>query len=215
MGPKKRSPPSNIQTQPQQFDRAGEPDPTFQQSPPAQSRGKRRRQPRDSGPGISPVQSSTQGHVDPSLSSHPVADSPHHSSEGETAPESSSRRQSTSSTMRTSSMPVEGPISQTPTGRISKAKKGKRVHACAFEGCGKVSLTALSSLQSAQLRNYDLGANLLLRSSPGPSIVDDMNSITTLKQCSHAIVPDVARRFTVLISFNAIKNDSKCLLRLR
>ena len=49
-------------------------------------------------------------------------------------------------------MPVEGPISQTPTGRISKAKKGKRVHACSFEGCGKVSQTALSLLQSAQLR---------------------------------------------------------------
>lgn len=30
------------------------------------------------------------------------------------------------------------PVS-TPTGRISKAKKGKRVHACEFPGCGKVS----------------------------------------------------------------------------
>ena len=214
MAPKKRSPPSNIPTQPQQSSRAGEPDPTFQQSSPAQSRGKRRRQPRDSGPGISPVQSSTQGHVDPSLSSHPVADSPHHSSEGETAPESSSRRQSTSSTMRTSSMPVEGPISQTPTGRISKAKKGKRVHACAFEGCGKVSHPALSFPRCAQLHCWDSCINLGPRFLPEPSIDDDMNSTTTLKQCSRAIAPDVARRFTVWIFSSAIKNDSKCPFRL-
>ncbi|RMZ84277.1 hypothetical protein DV738_g763, partial [Chaetothyriales sp. CBS 135597] len=40
--------------------------------------------------------------------------------------------------MRTSSIPLEGPPQSTPTGRISKAKKGKRVHACSFEGCGKV-----------------------------------------------------------------------------
>ncbi|KAK5454203.1 hypothetical protein LTS15_006203 [Exophiala xenobiotica] len=40
--------------------------------------------------------------------------------------------------MRTSSISMEGPSSCTPTGRISKAKKGKRVHACEFPGCGKV-----------------------------------------------------------------------------
>lgn len=49
-----------------------------------------------------------------------------------------SRRQSSSS-MRNASMTFENiaPTS-TPTGRISKAKKGKRVHACEFPGCGKV-----------------------------------------------------------------------------
>ncbi|RMD42376.1 hypothetical protein DV735_g2751, partial [Chaetothyriales sp. CBS 134920] len=52
--------------------------------------------------------------------------------------ESGSRRPSTSSTMRTSSIPLEGPPQSTPTGRVSKAKKGKRVHACSFDGCGKV-----------------------------------------------------------------------------
>lgn len=31
------------------------------------------------------------------------------------------------------------PPTSTPTGRISKAKKGKRVHACEYPGCGKVS----------------------------------------------------------------------------
>lgn len=51
---------------------------------------------------------------------------------------SHSRRESTS-TMRTSSISLEGHSSCTPTGRISKAKKGKRVHACEFPGCGKVS----------------------------------------------------------------------------
>ena len=44
------------------------------------------------------------------------------------------------STMRTSSTPFEGPLTYTPTThRISKAKKGKRVHACESPGCGKVS----------------------------------------------------------------------------
>lgn len=50
---------------------------------------------------------------------------------------SHSRRESTS-TMRTSSISLEGHPTCTPTGRISKAKKGKRVHACEFPGCGKV-----------------------------------------------------------------------------
>ncbi|KPI44373.1 uncharacterized protein AB675_8642 [Cyphellophora attinorum] len=35
--------------------------------------------------------------------------------------------------MRTSSLPLEGGPTSTPTGRISKAKKGKRVHACSYE----------------------------------------------------------------------------------
>ena len=51
-----------------------------------------------------------------------------------------SRRESTS-TMRTSSISLDGAAAGcTPTGRVSKAKKGKRVHACDFPGCGKVSL---------------------------------------------------------------------------
>lgn len=145
MGPKKRSPPSNPPVQQHPSDHPGEADPSNEQLSPSQPKGKRRRQPRDSdpGPGVpsSPVQSSTQRNVDPSLSSLAVPNSPQHSSEG-TDPESNSRRQSTSSTMRTSSIPIEGPSTQTPTGRISKAKKGKRVHACSFEGCGKVSQTA-------------------------------------------------------------------------
>ena len=54
-------------------------------------------------------------------------------------PDEMSRRESTS-TMRTSSIPLEGPVTYTPTThRVSKAKKGKRVHACEFPGCGKVS----------------------------------------------------------------------------
>ncbi|KAK6364934.1 hypothetical protein LTS17_011630 [Exophiala oligosperma] len=40
--------------------------------------------------------------------------------------------------MRTSSISLDGPPACTPTGRVSKAKKGKRVHACEFPGCGKV-----------------------------------------------------------------------------
>lgn len=58
-----------------------------------------------------------------------------------TGPDSPStlRRQSSSS-MRNASMTFENiPPMSTPTGRISKAKKGKRVHACEFPGCGKVN----------------------------------------------------------------------------
>ena len=52
--------------------------------------------------------------------------------------QSGSRRASTTS-MRTSSAPLESPITYTPTThRVSKAKKGKRVHACEFPGCNKV-----------------------------------------------------------------------------
>ena len=55
-------------------------------------------------------------------------------------PQSASSRRQSSSSMRNASMTFENitPTS-TPTGRISKAKKGKRVHACEFPGCGKVS----------------------------------------------------------------------------
>ncbi|KAK5081969.1 hypothetical protein LTR05_007111 [Lithohypha guttulata] len=53
-------------------------------------------------------------------------------------PSGRSRRHSSSS-MRNASTTFEhvAPAS-TPTGRVSKAKKGKRVHACEFPGCGKV-----------------------------------------------------------------------------
>lgn len=62
-------------------------------------------------------------------------------------PSSQSRRQSSSS-MRNASMTFENVApTATPTGRISKAKKGKRVHACEFPGCNKVCLR-----QSACLR---------------------------------------------------------------
>lgn len=60
---------------------------------------------------------------------------------------SHSRRESTS-TMRTSSISLEGHPACTPTGRISKAKKGKRVHACEFPGCGKVSTPSQATPKS-------------------------------------------------------------------
>lgn len=53
--------------------------------------------------------------------------------------EQSGSRRGSMSSMRTSSAPLEGPVTYTPTThRISKAKKGKRVHACTFPGCNKV-----------------------------------------------------------------------------
>ena len=82
---------------------------------------------------------SASGLVDPSLQpSAGITTSPVPSSEG-TAPESASRRESTSSITRTEPMAFEGAI-LAPIGRVSKAKKGKKVHACTFEGCRKVSL---------------------------------------------------------------------------
>jgi hypothetical protein len=73
------------------------------------------------------------------------------SASGPQAPEeerSGSRRGSISS-MRTSSAPLEGPITYTPTThRISKAKKGKRVHNCEFPGCNKVCLVQSSACSS-------------------------------------------------------------------
>lgn len=89
----------------------------------------RRRRPQDTAV-ASPVLPSSRSPV--------IADLPHSPLESIT-PGSHSRRESTS-TMRTSSISLEGVPFCTPTGRISKAKKGKRVHACEFPGCGKVSL---------------------------------------------------------------------------
>ena len=55
-------------------------------------------------------------------------------------PPSATSRRPSSSSMRNASMTFENVTpTATPTGRISKAKKGKRVHACDFPGCGKVS----------------------------------------------------------------------------
>lgn len=42
-------------------------------------------------------------------------------------------------TMRSQPVHIEVPVTYTPTtGRVSKAKKGKRVHACEHPGCGKI-----------------------------------------------------------------------------
>ncbi|KAK5064568.1 hypothetical protein LTR84_000401 [Exophiala bonariae] len=96
-------------------------------TPPSTTTRDRRRKPKDNS-------------IDPPIvsSNHSptIPTSPHSPIEG-IAFGSHSRRESTS-TMRTSSISLEGHPSCTPTGRISKAKKGKRVHACEFPGCGKV-----------------------------------------------------------------------------
>ncbi len=82
-------------------------------------------------------------------------------------PDEMSRRESTS-TMRTSSIPLEGPVTYTPTThRVSKAKKGKRVHACEFPGCGKVSWSdlVLCILLSSKSILFDPPARRILFSS--------------------------------------------------
>lgn len=140
--------------------------------PDQSSKGCRRR-PRDSPRPISSAQSPTQDTVASSRSPI-VSDSPRSPVEGP-AQGSNSRRESTS-TMRTSSISMEAAPSCTPTGRISKAKKGKRVHACEFPGCGKVSILP-TGLQKRPPNStpQDLDptrplANSVIRSSPVQSI---------------------------------------------
>jgi hypothetical protein len=69
----------------------------------------------------------------------PTTDEPSTIPPEDTKSQGDSRRPSDSS-MRRSSIPLETPLTYTPTThRVSKAKKGKRVHACEFPGCNKVS----------------------------------------------------------------------------
>ena len=116
-----------------------------------------------------------------STSSSGSADSPHtrpckaiRSSRRQTSPsgfqgaedEQSSSRRGSMSTMRTSSTPLECPVTYTPTThRISKAKKGKRVHACEFVRCNKVCSLVHPGIFSADHGRY----------SPGQSIEGDMS----------------------------------------
>ena len=68
----------------------------------------------------------------------PTADEPSGIPPGDTKSQGGSRPPSPSS-MRRSSIPLEAPLTYTPTThRVSKARKGKRVHACEFPGCNKV-----------------------------------------------------------------------------
>lgn len=97
----------------------------------------RRRQPRGTRQPISSAQSPIIQDSVSSSRSPIVSDYPLSPIDG-FAPGSHSRRESTS-TMRTSSISMDAAPTCTPTGRVSKAKKGKRVHACEFPGCGKVS----------------------------------------------------------------------------
>jgi hypothetical protein len=76
----------------------------------------------------------------------------------DTENQAGSRRPSASS-MRHSSIPLETPLTYTPTThRVSKAKKGKRVHACEYPGCNKVSL----SQNFAQLLSFHKAIALTL-----------------------------------------------------
>ncbi len=73
-----------------------------------------------------------------------------------------------------------GEITYTPTThRISKAKKGKKVHACEFPGCPKVrtpqSNNQILILLSQQHR--PVPANCACRSSLGPSIASEAASV--------------------------------------
>jgi hypothetical protein len=81
------------------------------------------------------------GPTDPSLIQHTSSsDNPLHHVPDHIGPHDGPSRDNIS-TMRSSSGTnvLDGPITYTPTThRISKAKKGKRVHSCEFPGCNKV-----------------------------------------------------------------------------
>ncbi len=64
-------------------------------------------------------------------------------------------RRTSASDMRPSLTPLEAPTKLTPiTHRVSKAKKGKRVHACEFPGCNKVSCLPHPSTTSPSRHVY-------------------------------------------------------------
>ncbi|KIY02814.1 uncharacterized protein Z520_01279 [Fonsecaea multimorphosa CBS 102226] len=109
---------------------------TFFSDQPDQPAKDRRRRQRDSPRPISSAQSPSQEDTIALSRSPIVSDSPASPVEG--AAQGFSSRRESSSTMRTSSVSLDMVPTCTPTGRISKAKKGKRVHACEFPGCGKV-----------------------------------------------------------------------------
>jgi len=147
MAPKKRSPqPINRRSSPHQ-QLSGPADPE-EPSSTTQSQS-RRRKPRARRP--SPDRASSPDTLAIRQQPHPSTSLPTASVKHEPLtldtdlPGSSSRRQSVS-TMRTSSLPYEGPSTSTPTGRVSKAKKGKRVHACELPGCGKVCMHCCDSV---------------------------------------------------------------------
>ena len=87
-------------------------------------------------------------------------------------PESASRRVNTSSTTNTELMAFESASTITPTGRVSKAKTDKRVHACGLEGGGKVSLARTVSCVLHFYFDFTLTHD---RSSLEQSTDDDMN----------------------------------------
>jgi hypothetical protein len=91
----------------------------------------------------------------------PITDEPSTIPPRDTENQVSSRRPSTSS-MRHSSIPLEAPLTYTPTThRVSKAKKGKRVHACEYPGCNKVSLVfPLTCVVTETFRTVILPAEL-------------------------------------------------------
>ncbi|KAK5957743.1 hypothetical protein OHC33_000932 [Knufia fluminis] len=115
-------------------------------------------------------------------------------------PSSATSRRRSSSSMRNASMNFENIApSATPTGRISKAKKGKRVHACEFPGCGKVRLIVPSCISYVDLA----------RCSPEQNTEEGMSSIITQTPSIGVLNLVVVDPFTEWICYNGIRNGSK------
>ncbi|KAJ6125921.1 hypothetical protein N7471_010414 [Penicillium samsonianum] len=98
---------------------------------------------------------------------------------------------------RRSPTPVVFPITYTPvTKHVSKAKKGKRVHACDYPGCSKVSILSISlsahthspskTLTRAEhLRRHKITHN---QQSPYPRrSTKDVNQSTSSKSLTHGL----------------------------
>lgn len=102
------------------------------------------------------------------------------------------------------------PASSTGSQRVSKAKKGKRVHSCEFPGCNKVSQNWARSLSYDMILRrawtYQLTRN---RSSQERSIVEDMSLAIRRRNITNACMRAAQKHFIALTTFLNIWPDSE------
>ena len=140
------------------------------------ARARRRRTNRSSRRRTSPATRAQAAALDELLSATPE----------QAGPQSGSRRESASSMRTSSSIALEGPITYTPTThRVSKAKKGKRVHACEFSGCGKVSWIPSNSIFCASVLFASLTRSLLFRLSLGHVVSLILTKLQVFTRAEH------------------------------
>lgn len=101
-----------------------------------------------------------------------VLNSPSVSSSSSPEPQPASKSNMGRKTSMRTTSPADGtmPVTYTPTTRrISKAKKGKRVHACQYPSCGKVGAIIYIYTSTGSIKLTPC------RSSPEPNTEDAMS----------------------------------------